>query len=162
MEDEIPRAPETLKPIRTWKDWWPGKIGVDRTGNMSGCRSRVFMATTYEEASETMNKFFEDNPGLLSTEIQPVISHRQVGFHLLFTKYTSEEEMADFNRVESKVRELLEAEDVAAAKQKGLQERLAVEQLKESQAKAKADEREKNRLVELGRVHETSCKKKGK
>jgi len=170
MKDEsIPEAPKDIKPIKSWQDWWPGKIGVDRSGNMSGCRSKVFVAMTFEAASEAMNTFFEDNPGLLSTEIQPISGevrepgrHLLVGFHLLYTKYTSEEEMKAYNRVELKVQELLQAEDAQAAKNKALQEALLAKNQKEASEKAKKEEREKNRLADLGRVHERNCSKKGK
>lgn len=162
MSDEIiPDAPKDLKPLRTWREWWPGKIGVDRTGNMSGCRSKVFAAESYKKASDEMNAFFEANPGLLSTEIQPIVGMKTEGFHLLYTKYTSEEEMIEFNRVESKVRELLDKEDAVAEQQRALMEVTNAKAAKETATKEAAEAKELKRLADLGRRHEKNCGKKG-
>lgn len=165
MEDLKLNAPpitESMKAddARTWREWWPGKVVISARGtSATGCKSLVLGdGKDIRVASEQFNQLFEQNEGLAT------VSYEVVGnnIHLLYTKQVAPEEMERFNRVERKVHEIIEQEDAEAEKAKAAQEAAQAALDKAVKKKEEEQRKENNRLMELGRVHEKNCSKKGK
>ncbi len=160
----IPPPPDDLIQ-RRYENWWPGKQGMDRAGNLSGCTNKVFLADdmrsdAWEHATDLMNKFFIEHPHLLSAEVKEIVGAHKVGYRVMYSKYVSQKESDNMNRVMGKVQEILEAEDAENAQAQAIQEEVQAKLIKDASEKADKDAREKNRLADLGRVHEKNCKKR--
>lgn len=162
MERETPQPEKSVEEeiAKRYRDWWPGKMGWAAGSTASGCAVKSFMHDSFEEADTLLNNWFSANSGMQVVSLQPSTTKSgQCGYIVIYTKTVSPEQMAQYDRVEAKAMELIAKEDEEAAIQKAALEELNMKAEKERAEQAKKDEKEKNRLAELGRVHEKNCKK---
>jgi hypothetical protein len=153
-------SPENLNQPNVKHEEYPGKINfADVRGNYPGCA-----AIEFRDAIE-MNSFFADNPNRLVVAVFPTQRRFMGGvveFYItcLYTKILTDEEIAEFNEVQSEARRLI---DERKAKREAARKLIEEEKVKQLQ--------EQKRLLDLGRkceenhgglVEENRKLKKGK
>lgn len=150
MNDEVPKAPETHPAVKSWKGWYPGKMGVaNERGYYPGCAFKMF--NNPDEA----NAWFTENVGLLVVDVQ-----LSQGFILvMYTKILDPEEKQESDDVMHEVREMLDKRRAEREAREEEAKARAEESSKKAAEEAEAAEKELKRLAELGRRHEKNCRK---
>jgi hypothetical protein len=170
MDNEFAKPPEPTEEVKTkqfgktWEDYWPGKIGLQTQGNMSGAKFAVFLGNDWVSCAIKLNSWFAENPGHLTWPAVPLPpdSNGSIGLGCYYSKQVDPAQMEKFNRYHTKALELVEAEDAAEAEAKAKLETMHAKSLKDAEEKQKMAMKELNALAEEGRVHRNHCKKEKK
>lgn len=157
MDAIDPALPAVAAPPDMKKIPYPGKLNVASErgvhGHFSGCAIKLFPMSEYTE--KRVSEWAEENPGNLVVDIKLGASYLAV----FYTRAITDEEIAEFNEINREAARLINERRLAEQTLQAEQEIALAAKNKAAREKFDQEEKERNRLMELGRVHEAHCKK---
>lgn len=136
---------------------YPGRLNIASErgvhGHFSGCAIKLFPISNFAE--EKVNTWAAENPHNLIVDVKLGANHLAI----FYTRALTDEEISEFNEINREAARLITERREAEAELLFKQEEDMKAKNKEAREKFAHEEKERNRLMELGRVHESHCKK---